>query len=339
MAIDVNAELEVASGLNGGQPPKTETRPEVVEQETESVLDEVADEHLAEAQDETEQAEAAEDAQEVALGRMRLNDFLDAVGLTMEEFYRDIVVDRDGKEVSVSKAWDDYKTVAEANSALLRERSELQERLNQASTQMPTQQVDPEAQNLANQAQMKLQAIEATDWSQWEPGAAANAKLDLQMQAQQLWTQAQQKQAHHEQETQVRMRKALEEADRQTRSLMPEWNDLNVARSEWRGVADMANHYGIGQQEIDAIVDPRWRHLLRDMTRANAQTKRIAAGAKKLNKIGKTMGAGSRGSIERKKPTLRDAKQALADAKKAGASRQEIERMRLNVELPPLKAR
>lgn len=292
--------------------------------------------NLAEAQETDEQDQEAEEAQEAALGRMRLKDFLNAAGVSMEEFYRDVVVERDGAEVPVSAAWDDYKSLQEANDALLRERVELQEKVNRSATQMQQPGISQEAQMLANRAQIKLQQIAETDWSQIDPGQAANLKIDLRAQADQLWAQAQQKQAEHHEKQQQEVRKVLEEADRQVRAAIPEWNDSAVRAADWRAIGDMLSGYGIGQQEIDSVIDPRWRRFFRDALQSKAQTARITQGAKKIRKVGKTLSPGSRAPIS-KTPTLRGARAQLKAARDQGATKSELHRARLQVELPDIK--
>lgn len=316
------------------KPTKPEAaEPEVTESIEEEVTEEVADENLAEAQDVDEQVEEAPAEPEAALERMSIGDFSKQAGITQEEFYRDLYRVEDGKEVSVSQAFDERKALKEANDALLRERAELQEKVTQVSTQVPMQDVSPEAQNLANQAHMKLQVLEQTDWSQWEAGAAANTKLDLQMQAQALWRQAEAKQAEHIGQVQQRQAQAIEAADRETRSRIPKWNEATARNADWQAIKDLTASYGIAANEIDMIVDPRWRHFLHDALQARAKEARIAKGVKKVRKVGKVLSAGSRGAPAEKKPTLEDARKALADARARGASLEEVNRLRLKLPL------
>jgi len=319
---------------------KTLDQPEAAaesEDETEQETTEDG-EDLAEAQGATGEGDESEQEQEAALGRMELNDFLRETGITHEEFYHDIYKVEDGKEVSMSAAWDERKRLQEANDALIRERGELQERVNQTATHVQQPGWSPEAQTLANQAQMKMQQIAETDWSQLDPGQAANIKFDLQAQAQHLWAQAQQKQGEHQQALQKHMQEAMAEADRQTRALIPEWNDQGVRTTEWKSIGDMLNPYGIRQEELDTVVDPRWRRFFRDALQSRREKARIQAGAKKLRKVGKTLGGGARAAMK-KTPTLEGAKHALTKARKDGASKSQLEAMRLQVELPELPKR
>lgn len=308
-------------------------QPEPAEDVPDSELEEGETETFAESQEDTEQHNESESSPEAVIERMKLNKFLDDAGVSMDEFYRQVYVERDGKEVSVSKAWDDYSELTQANEALLRERGELQEKLNHISTQVPMQDTSPEAEVLARQAEVKLQAIRDTDWSKWEPGAAANAKLDLQMQAQDLWAKAQQKQVEHEQGRRTAVAKAIDEADRQTRSRIPQWNDAKVKEQEWNAVADMAKQYGISRQELDTAISPAWRHMLRDAMVAKAEKERVAKGVKKVRKVGTMLKSGARSTPGPKKGSLEGAKETLAKARESGMTHEELVQMRLKVPL------
>lgn len=313
----------------GWDKPKDESEPEAAR---ELLEEEPGDGNLAEARGDEEQAEEAEAVSEATLGRMRLNDFLDAAGVTMEEFYRDVYVTRDGKEVSVSAAWDEHKRLSEANEALLRERNELQEKVNVSSAQAPTGGVSPEAQALYAQSQIYQQALQTTDWSRVDPALAANQKFDLQQAAMQMAQQAQAKQMEHERGLRAEAEKARLESERQTRAAIPEWSDPRVMETEWREIGDMMHSYGIQPQEVAEITDPRVRRLLRDHLKLRGEKQRIVEGAKKVRKVSKTLGAGSR-APEKPKPGLKDVKQMLKEAKEKGATREELQKMRLQVPL------
>ena len=290
-----------------------------------SAEEETAVEDLAEVQDEEEQSG---DVSEAGLGKMRLKDFLSAAGVSMEEFYRDVYVDKDGKEVSVSAAWDERDALRQAHDALLRERTELHERLNQAAVATPQTGISPEAQALMSQAQIYQTALTSTDWSQVDPGTAANQKMDLQLAIQQLQQQAQAKQVEYESGQQEQLAKAQAEADRQIRAKIPEWSDTAILETEKRGIADMLSSYGLQPQEIQAIYDPRVWHMLRDAWKAKTSQARISEGAKKIRKVSKTLSAGSRGAPDRKmSPT--DVRKAIGKAK----TREERQRLRLSLPL------
>lgn len=325
------------------QPPsmggtQAQARPEAVTEEV--VAEEVAtEEALAEAQD-TEQAQEAEEVQEAVLGRMRLNEFLDAAGVSMEEFYRDVVVDRDGKEVSVSQAWDDYKSVKDANDALLRERHELQEKVQQSAAQMPMAQQSPEAMALMSQAQVyrtQLQGLmqaEQNDQNLLNDPSVASQKVNLDFAIRQLEQQAAVKQNEHMQGYQQQVQKAINERDVQTRSRIKEWNDPAIVQAEWTAISDMLRSYGIEDTNISGY-SPNVRHLLRDTMLARNAEKRIIEGAKKVRKLSKkTLSAGSRSPSKSATPDLGKVKHDISEARKAGKTRAEIQRMRLNMPLP-----
>ena len=305
---------------------KPETAEEIVPEEVQS------DDALAEAQDDTEQAEEALTQSEATAERMNLKDFAEQAGWSLEEFYRDLYRVEDGQEVSVSQAFDERKQLKQANDALLRERQELQEKVNQGSVTVPQKGISPEAQALMTQAQIYQQQLTQADWSNVDPAVAANQKLDLQMAAQQLVMQAQAKQQEYEAEQQKQLKAAYEEADRQTRSRIPEWNDAKVREADFQRIKDNAASYGIRSEEIETIVDPRYRHWLRDLVKAKADVTRIEQGAKKIRKVSKTLGSGARVPQKTGKPTLKDVSQQLKQARADGRTREDVRKMRLNME-------
>lgn len=321
----VRKEREAA--LNGDIPPE----PEAAAEGEEEI------ENPAEAQGTQSGEGEQETAPEAALGRMRLKDFLNAAGVTMEEFYRDVVVERDGVEVPVSQAWDDYRTLTQARDDLLRERSELQEKVSKSSMQVPAQQISPEAQQLMLQAQQYQQALMQPEyWQGMDPAQAVATKQDYMIAAQQLAQQAQAKQAEWQQKQTEKYRQALEEADRETRKAIPQWNDTAIREAEWRGIGDMLSTYGINEQELQQVVDPRWRRLLRDAMQSRAQSQRIQQGVQKIRKVGKTVSPGARNDIPTT-PTLDGAHAALKAARQGGADKEQMTRERLRVPLPDIK--
>ena len=271
-------------------------------------------EDLAEAQ-ETEESEVVDESPEAAIGRMRLKEFLDAAGVSMEEFYRDVYVEKDGKEVSISEAWDQHKQIKEANDALLRERAELQKRLDQSATTVPQQQVSPEASALMAQAHIYGKQLEQImqDPNLAADPTAANRKVDLQFAINGLVAQAQTKQAEWNAKRQEGVQKALDEIDRQTRSSIPEWNDANTQASEWRAISDMMTGYGAQNTDIKTF-SPWQRRLLRDAWRAMNQAKRAAEGAKRIRKVSKTLPAASRVPMK-SKPSKEEARETIRSAK------------------------
>lgn len=305
---------------------KPEAAEEVVPEEVQP------DDDLAEAQDDTEQAEEALTQSEATAERMNLKDFAEQAGWSLEEFYRDLYRVEDGQEVSVSQAFDERKQLKQANDALLRERQELQEKVNQGSVTVPQKGISPEAQQLMTQAQIYQQQLTQADWSNVDPAIAANQKLDLQMAAQQLVMQAQAKQQEYEAEQQKQLKAAYEEADRQTRSRIPEWNDAKVREADFQRIKDNAASYGIRSEEIETIVDPRYRHWLRDLVKAKADVTRIEQGAKKIRKVSKTLGSGARVPQKTGKSTLKDVSRELSKAKADGRTREQLRNMRLNME-------
>ena len=314
-------------GWNKSEPEKAspvDTSDEQPEDDTE--------EQLAEAQDE-ERTEEPEP--ERSNGHMRLNRFFKEAGWELNDAYHSLMVERDGKEISISQALDEGKALQAAHDALLRERQALQEQLNQQATTLPTQGVSPEAQALMSQAQIYNQALTTTDWSQIDPGQAANQKMDLQLEIQRLQGQASAKQLEYQNELADKIAKARSEADRQTRARIPEWSDGMVMQSERRAIADMMNAYGLTQAEVETIVDPRVWHMLRDAQKAMADGKRIAEGAKKVRKVSKTLAAGNRSTQPKRKLTPEQMREQIKRAQeKGGKQGAQAARLAMEFDIP-----
>ena len=286
-----------------------------------------------EAPDEGQEGDESEPkASEATLGRMKLNDFLDAAGVSMEEFYRDVYVELDGKEVSISQAWDGEKSSVKALEALSRERDELQARLNQSAITVPTGPQDPQAMALAIQADECQKVLDNTDWTQFEAAQASAEQLKYINLRDTLRKQAQEKQQKHVQEVQAHYAKAIEEADRQTRSAIPEWNDAKVRAAEWQAIKDLGASYGFKAQEMDAVLDPRTRLMLRDFAKIKQEVATVKAGAKRIRKVGKTLGAGGR-DTSKGRPSLEDVSRAIREA----PDRHAKSKIRQTMDLPDIK--
>lgn len=285
-------------------------------------------ESLAQAQEGDVQADGdtAEESQQSL--DMTVGQFANAAGVTMNDIFS--LRMSDGR--TLSEMVDETGALKKANDALNRERHELQEKVNQGSVMVPQKGVSPEAQALMTQAQIYQQQLTQADWSQVEPAVAANQKMDLQLAAQQLVMQAQAKQQEYEAEQQKQLRMAYEEADRQTRSRIPEWNDAKVREADFQRIKDNAASYGIRAEEIETIVDPRYRHWLRDLVKAKADVTRIEQGAKKIRKVSKTLGSGARVPQKTGKPSLKDVSQQLKQARADGRTREEVRKLRLGME-------
>ena len=279
--------------------------------------------------------ESKSEASEATLGRMKLNDFLDAAGVSLEEFYRDVYVDIGGKEVSISQAWDSEKSSAKALETLSRERDELQAKLSQSAVSVPLPNESVEARVLLKQAEECQAIIEKTDWTQFDNATASAEQLKYINLRDSLVRKAQEKQAEHVQQLQQRHTQVLEESDRQTRAAIPEWNDNKVRTAEWQSIKDLGASYGFSAQEMDTWVDPRARRMLRDFMLSQQQVAKVKAGAKKIRKVSKTLGGGER-STGKARPSLSDASRAIREA----SSKNEASKVRQSIDLgdlPPIR--
>ena len=278
----------------------------------------------AEAQEEDE----GQEVREAALGRMSAADFAKATGITLEDLYRDVILSRDGKEVSISEMIDESKAHATALQALEQERTTLEQKLSQAQTAPPRGGMHPQAQALLMKAQVYNEAMQTTDWSTMEDGKAAKQQLEIQKAVGNLVQQAQAIEQQHQMALGQQFTAVREESDRQMRAAIPEWNDATLKAQEEQQIRDMAARYGYRAEEINAIHDPRARRMMRDLLKATQRTARINEGAKKLKKLSKTMESGSR--QPERKPTQGDVRKKLRDP---SLTREEAQRLRLTMPL------
>lgn len=301
-------------------------KPEAAEEATEEVAEE-----LAEAQETEQETKEESEAVPGESGKVSAKEFAKAAGWSLEELYRDVYVERNGEEVSLSQAWDDYDNLRASHEALQQERHELQAKVERASTAQPhASPVSPEAQQLAMQAKQYQQALMTPElWAGKDPATAANEKMDYQIQAGHLMQQAQAKQQEWMQARQVEYDKAMSEADKQTRKLIPEWSSPQVKAKEMAAIKDMASGYGFEEAEVDRA-DPRMRKLLRDAWQAMGKVKQVTEGAKTVRKVARpTLPGGARPGGDGK-PKLENVSQRIKDAK----TRAEKQRMRLTMPLP-----
>ena len=272
----------------------------------------------------------AKDELEAALGRMPLNKFLDLAGVSMEEFYRDVFVERNGAEVSVSQAWDDYQQLSESIDTLSRERDDLKQRLDQSATHVP-QSFSPEAERFKATADVYRQALAQTDWSQMDPTAALAQKFEFKEAIDLCERQAREAEEKYQGDVRSKLMEARAEADRQTRTRIKTWADENIMRRDKQRIKDALAPYGIRANEVDMINDPRTWQAFLDLAELRGKVAAVTKGAEKVRKVPKTLGAGARAPTDRKM-SVRDVKHRLNQAK----TPQERTAAMLEVDLGPL---
>ena len=290
---------------------------------------EEADEVLADGEE--DESETEDETPDEASGTMRAVEFAKAAGWKLEEFYNGVTVPINGQDVPLGKALNDAQATHQSLSAVSRERDELREKLNQQVTTPAMGPHDPEALKLQTQADLLRDALQQTDWSQIDRGEAAFQMQQANSRILDLERQAQTKQSEHMAKLQGEMQRVQAEADKQIRSLMPEWSDGQVQSREWQGVKDMASRYGLKAQELDGILDPRIKHMLRDASKAMGHVETIRKKAKQVRKVGKTLSPGSRQS----QPGRGSLKETARKIREAG-SREEKFDLRLSQDLGPL---
>lgn len=286
---------------------------------------------LADAQeDEQSESEQADDA----LSGMRLYDFAKAAGWKLQEFYDHVMIPVDGVDVPIGKAINDMKSVRDQADALSRERNELQEKLAQTATNVPQQEHSPEAAAMLEQARQWEEFLLKNDWTQYDTAQAAMQKIDIKAAIDQQRQAAYQKEAEFQHGKQQQMSKAFEECDRQMRSLIPAWSDQSVKGRDEQRMYDTATKYGFSRQEVDSWMDSRARFMLHKLAEHESKAAQIKQGAKRINKVGKTLGAGSRTGLPNDKQSLAE---VAKDIRKAAGNNEELSRVRQTRDLGPLR--
>ena len=301
---------------------------------TEETSDESADleeESEVLADGEEDESETEDETPDEASGTMRAVEFAKAAGWKLEEFYQGVTVPINGQDVPLGQALNDAQVTQQSLSAVSRERDELREKLNQQATTPMMGPHDPEALKLQTQADLLRDALQQTDWSQIDRGEAAFQMQQANSRILDLERQAQTKQTEHMAKLQADYTRVQTEADKQIRTLMPEWADGQVQAREWGSVKDMASRYGLKPQEIDGILDPRIKHMLRDASKAMGHVETIRKKAKAVRKVGKTLSPGSRQS-QPGRGSLKDTARKIREA----GSREEALDLRLSQDLGPL---
>ncbi len=309
-------------------PQQAEEKP--VEQQAEPVDD--AEEVEIEATDEPQQEDAEEsqfeetdstEAQDAEGGlNMSIGQFANAAGVTLKDIYS--VTLSDGR--TLSQAVDEGNQQKAALAQLQTERNELQEKLQQAQTNV-VQGDDPEAMRMELEADLYQKQLDSADFSGMDQGAAANLRLNYMNTIQKLRDQAQVKRAESQGKQQESMYQALEASNREMLSAVPEWVSPEVAGRENKAMGDFLRSRGFSDQDLFTIDrSPKYKLLVRDAWKALAKQAEIKRGAKKVRKISKTLKPGAmKGSS---KASLKDVSQKIRQS----GTRQEKQKARLSME-------
>ena len=296
------------------------------------------DEEEAQTEGQTGESESEQDGDEVSGDTISLKEFTKAAGWKLEEFYNGVTVPVNGDDVPLSRVLDDFKELSTANSALSQERDELQEKLNQSVTSVPSNgQMSPElleALILNREAEGYQQMLLTTDWSQLDPQSANSQRLDLQQAIQVRQSQAQAKAHEHQTKMHEHMRKARGEVEKQIRQKIPAWSDRKIRAQEEQRARDTAVRFGYTAEEYDSWVDPRAVHVMHELSKLQEEKALVKKGVKRVRQVrkGSTLGEGSR-DTGGDKVTPEEAARRIRDAK----TREARSATRMKVDLGPLR--
>lgn len=118
--------------------------------------------------------------------------------------------------------------------------------------------------------QKQIAQFEQIDWqslADTDPVQATKLNIQyqqLQRQAGMKYQELQQAQAQNDQLTAQQRQQMLVQAQSDLKARIPEFNDPKTAEAVSQKIKTTAREYGISPQELDAIIDPRYVHVLHD---------------------------------------------------------------------------
>lgn len=118
--------------------------------------------------------------------------------------------------------------------------------------------------------QKQIAQFEQIDWqslADTDPVQATKLNIQyqqLQRQAGMKYQELQQAQAQNDQLTANQRQQMLVQAQSDLKARIPEFNDPKTAEAVSQKIKTTAREYGISPQELDAIIDPRYVHVLHD---------------------------------------------------------------------------
>ena len=286
------------------------------------------DKASADAHDEAE-VEGDDEATDGSPGKLTAKEFAKQAGWALEEFYRDVLVQFNGADVSLSDALNEAQTLKQTHDALSRERDELREKLAQASSQGPVSMQDPELTELGIKLKWMQQALADPSWAQLPPEEANSQRLNLMSQIEATKAEIATKQTEVHGKWQEQAAKSREALSKQIRSKIPEWNNPVVLNADMQANLDFMAQYGYNGNDTSWCSDARLVQVVNDARKALAKAKKIEKGAKVVNKVSrKTLGAGARGGPEGP-ASLSDSKRKISEA----SGRENKQKARLTVPL------
>lgn len=168
--------------------------------------------------------------------------------------------------------------------------AKIEELKTQAGASVGAQQQYPEEISDAIAAEKAIaMAYQAIDWNALEkddPGTFAAQQLKYQTayaQAQVKTVEAKQK---HQAESQDNFKKFQAAQFAKTVERIPEWKDQKAFEADHNEIYAMVADYGYTPQEVNSVLDPRLRHLLRDYSKLKQTVASANADAKKVTERG-----------------------------------------------------
>ncbi len=299
-------------------------REEVSEGEEAEEVKAEAPESEAEGEAESHQSDEAEVTEEQSAEEewagMDIKQFASEVGLSMPEVFHGIRLS-DGR--TLSEAVDETRAQRASLQRLETENSQLKEQLQKAQTNFVPMD-DPEAVALLKEAEVYQKALDNADWSQVDPGQAANQKLEYMTMISRLRDAAQVKRQENATKQREAQQQAIMTANQELLRVIPEWNSPEVFSRDNRAMGDFLKSEGFTDDDL-SVFDryPTAKKFMHKAWKAMAKQEEIKRGAKKVRKISKSLGPGPAGG--------KSGKQSLKEVGKAisGASKADKQRMRL----------
>ena len=294
--------------------------PEEEQPEQELEGTEEPEQDLAQSQTEEPDTEIEEQSDEGL--NMSIGQFANAAGVTLRDIYG--ITMPDGR--TLSQAVDEGKEQQAVLGRLQTENSQLKEQLQTAqSNYVPMD--DPEALALEKEAEVYQKALDKADWSQVDPGQAANQKLEYMRVIAQLREAANQKRSENAGKQQKAATDALMAANQKLLGEIPEWNSAEIYRRDNHDMGKFLLSHSFTENDLFAIDrHPVFKHFAYKAWKAMAKQEEIKRGASKVRKISKSLGPGPAGGKSRKQ-SLKEVGKAIS-----GASKSEKQRMRLTAD-------
>ncbi len=277
---EVPVEQELAKALDlDAAPVKAEEENEP--EETQEV-EEKATETEAEGQIEylNQLADLFEDTTEESLYALRVKSGLhEGKSYTVGEL-KDFVDRREAFEQQ-------QKEFEEQKAATVKEIEELKTKAQASITQQ--QSVPEEILNAQAQELAILNAHNSIKWDELEkddPGQFAALKVKYQQAYQQAQTNTAALRDKFQKEYEDNFKSFQATQWQETVKRIPEWKDQKAFENDHNAMYALAQGYGYTPQDVNAVIDPRMRQLLRDYTKLKQSVDSANAEAKKVTERG-----------------------------------------------------